>query len=96
MVQPPVTSNRAAQPHCYFAYVVPFRQVMGILDERQAASQQQSLTIKIWGEMRNSYLNNMGTLASATGEEVQKSSPPFFRLNLCTLLANVKAMFFVF
>lgn len=46
---------------------------MGVLSEQQAANQQQQLTTKILGDVRHSYLNNMDSLASAIGQEVQKA-----------------------
>lgn len=47
---------------------------MGVLSEQQAASQQQQLTTKILGDVKHSYLNNMDSLASAIGQEVQEAN----------------------
>lgn len=44
-----------------------------MLSEQQVASQQQQLTTKILGDVKHSYLNNMDSLASAIGQEVQKA-----------------------
>lgn len=50
---------------------------MGVLSEQQAASKLQQLTTKILGDVRHSYLNNMDSLASAIGQEVQKANNIF-------------------
>lgn len=46
---------------------------MGVLSKQQAASQQQQFMTKILGDIKHSYLNNMDSLASAIGKEVQKA-----------------------
>eukprot|EP00903_Cladosiphon_okamuranus_P011049 g10434.t1 len=53
-------------------------EVIGALSEQQAASQQVQLVNKILGDVKHSYLNNMGRVASAIGHEVAGKVAPLF------------------
>ena len=53
-----------------------------MLSEHQAASQRQQLMTKILGDVKHSYLNNMDSLASAIGQEVQKAKDVHLHLSV--------------
>lgn len=62
---------------CFGCVACHVCQVMGVLSEQQAASQQAQLMTKTLGDVKHSYLNNMDSLAAAIGQEVQDAKNVF-------------------